>query len=408
MTRLNDGTGLTDGTGTVLDFAGLQPRPAQTWGDVALIPLVRAEPIRDLRLDARAVGAVRAVPAPDGSYLVGYVPHAYVATWTPDGTPAASYGTQLLDPRRPPATAEPTRGLVKRVRSAADDAARLRFLPLVLALDGLLGLEFGGPSIAWAELSRRVVRQGLSPRCEASIRGSDVAGLADALRTFEICAGQCGLLLYVAGQLISAFVVPHPADYRALHASLLLDLYGDVLRELPSQGGRWEPNRAGAGTAGAGDHGLALPAVDSLSALRAALARATDSWAASAAETWLGPDLFGDTLTFAPAYRMGRYRLARFLPSFDRHRDNHLGEAIFGPQGALAYLHTYRLSMTQVRRGRMLRALRAADWDLDATAAGLGVDRAGLMVQLDAIGLAGIVRPDLAAAWRAARRRPTA
>lgn len=94
-----------------LDFTGLTPRPAQTWGDVRLVPLVRAEPIRDLRLDARAVGEVRSVPVGDRTHVVGYVPHAFVATWTPDASPAASYGTQLLHPHRPPETAEPTRGL---------------------------------------------------------------------------------------------------------------------------------------------------------------------------------------------------------------------------------------------------------------------------------------------------------
>lgn len=376
-----------------LDFTGLTPRPAQTWGDVRLVPLVRAEPIRDLRLDARAVGEVRSVPVGDRTHVVGYVPHAFVATWTPDGSPAASYGTQLLHPHRPPETAEPTRGLVKRVRSAKDDARRLRFLPLVLALDGLLGLEFGGPPIAWAELSKSAVRRGLSPRIEASIQGATVPGLDDALRTFEITDGQCGVLVYVSGQLLSAFVVPHPADYRALHASLLTDLYGDVLRELPAA--RLSP---GPGT---GDHGLLLPAVDTLPALRAALGAATDAWAADAATTWLTAGLFGDALTFTQMYRMGSYRMTRFLPSFERHHEHHLGEAILGAEGELAYLHTYRMSMSQVRRGRMLSALRDADWDLDATARALEVDRDGLFGRLDAIGLGSVIRRDLMDAWRA-------
>lgn len=383
-----------------MDFTGLSPRPPQSWGEVQIVPLVRSAPIDELRLDARAVGEVRAVPAGDGSLIIGYVPHAYVATWTNDATPAATYGTQLLSSNRPPQTAEPTHGLVKRVRTATEDARRLRFLPLVLAIDGLLSIEFGGPTIAWPELSKRAVRQGLSPRVEAAIRGTEVLGLEDALRTFEIHTNQCGILLYVSGQLLSAFVVPHPDDYRALHASVVLDLYGDVMAEIPNGG---LPNRTGAG-----DQGLTLPAVDSLDALRAELAKATASWAARASVTWLNSDLFGNELTFSPIYRMGGYTLSRFLPSLDRQRDNHLGELITGPDGRIAYLHTYRLNAIQVRRGRMLRALQAEDWNLARTAAAMSTDLDGFLVQLNAIGLADVVRRDILDAWRSRRRRPPA
>lgn len=102
---------------------------------------------------------------------------------------------------------------------------------------------------------------------------------------------------------------------------------------------------------------------------------------------------------------MGDFELSRFLPSFERHRDNHLGETITAGDGTVAYLHTYRLSMPQVRRGRILRMLGETGWDLTATARALDTDRDGLLVQLTAVGLGDVIRQDVMDAWRARRRR---
>lgn len=108
---------------------------------------------------------------------------------------------------------------------------RLRFLPLHLALEGYLALHFGGPSTAWEEWSRTALRDGLSPRAEDAYLGRSVRGLADALRIFEIHPGQCGVMVYVSDALAAAFVVPHPDDYRLLHASLVEDLYGELVHQ---------------------------------------------------------------------------------------------------------------------------------------------------------------------------------
>ena len=42
-----------------VDLSGLQVAPAQTWGAVRMVPLLRDEPIRDLRLHPRLYGAER-------------------------------------------------------------------------------------------------------------------------------------------------------------------------------------------------------------------------------------------------------------------------------------------------------------------------------------------------------------
>ena len=214
---------------TTLDLTGLTTRPSQVWGGVRLVPLVREEPVVDLRLNARlyddAVGLVEVGPR---HAYISYVPHGFVATWTGDGTPAAAYGTQLAADADALPTA--TMGLRIHRRMARREAKhRLRFLPMHLALEGYLALHFGGPSIAWEEWSQRAIRQGLSPRVEEAYAGAEVRGLADALRVFEIHPGQCGVMVYVSDALAAAFVVPHPEDYRALHASLLQDLYGELI-----------------------------------------------------------------------------------------------------------------------------------------------------------------------------------
>jgi len=55
----------------------------------------------------------------------------------------------------------------RRRMTRRDGRQRLRFLPLHLALEGYLALQFGGAPIAWQQWTRRAVTRGLSPRVEA-------------------------------------------------------------------------------------------------------------------------------------------------------------------------------------------------------------------------------------------------
>jgi hypothetical protein len=145
-------------------------------------------------------------------------------------TPAASYGSRLL--QRDTAEAPPrmpVRTIRRMARKAGKD--RLRFLPLHLAVEGYLALHFGGPEIAWEEWARKAVAHGLSPRCEETYLGLRVRGLEDALWIFEIHPGQCGVMVYVADALASAFAVPQPHDNRALHPTLDEDLYGELINK---------------------------------------------------------------------------------------------------------------------------------------------------------------------------------
>ncbi len=370
----------------MIDLTGLVTRPAQTWGSVRLVPLVRPEPIRDLRLSPKIYGdEPSVVTLPDKTFYTAYIPHAFVASWTGDGTPAAAYGTQFerVAHHMP---VKFRRRMARRV-----EKNRLRFLPLHLALEGFLALHFGGPAIAWEEWTRQAVAHGLSPRVEEAYSGAEIRDLDDALRVFEIHPGQCGLLLYVADSLAAAFAVPHPEDYRVLHPTLVHDLYG----ELVYQYARLYPARDVPVT-------IDETEIAALADLRAQAARHEREWAEFHDETMAAG------LLLAPhreetVYRMGRYTLRRFLPSFERHRENHIGETITDESGRLAYLKTFRLSESQSRRGHLLTTLARHDWHLPATATALGASVDDLALRLNRAGFGHLLRPEILSAYREAR-----
>ncbi|MFB4266235.1 hypothetical protein [Nonomuraea sp. GTA35] len=367
----------------MIDLTGLDTRPAQTWGAMRLVPLVRRRPIEDLRLHAKVYGDEASVVfLPDRTLYTAYVPHAFVASWTDDGTPAAAYGTQLGQPLRQ-VRVRTRRRMARRV-----DVHRLRFLPLHLAMEGFLALHFGGPEIAWEEWSRQAVAHGLSPRAEDAYTGAEVRGLDDALKVFEIYPGQCGLLLYAGDTLAGAFVVPHPEDYRALHPTLVRDLYGELIYEYAL----FHPAR---------DFPAVIDesAVTSLAGLRAEAERHEREWAGFH-DSVMAAGLLRAPAKVETVYRMGRYTLSRFLPSFERKSENHIGETITDEDGRLAYLKTFRLSEAQCRRGHLLSELAAHGWSLAATAATLRISVPLLAARLERAGFGHLLRQDVMDAFR--------
>ncbi|MEV4378847.1 hypothetical protein [Streptosporangium sp. NPDC049644] len=202
---------------TDLALTGLTTRPAQVWGGVRLVPLVREEPIEDLRLDARLYDAESGVVEvdPRTEYL-SYTPHGFVASWTRDGTSAAAYGTQLRGPAERDRTPSrmPLRFHRRMARRA--DRNRLRFLPPFerrrenhigeLVTDGAGRLAY----LKTFRLSENQVRRGhLLTRLAA-------AGwnLADAAVALGVTEAQLGLRIEAAGfgHLLRQDVLDH---YRA-------------------------------------------------------------------------------------------------------------------------------------------------------------------------------------------------
>ncbi|MDP9849670.1 ARPP-2 domain-containing protein [Streptosporangium lutulentum] len=380
---------------TDLALTGLSTRPAQAWGGVRLVPLIREKPIEDLRLDARLYDAEFGVVEVDSRTVYSsYIPHGFVASWTRDATPAAAYGTQLRGPAERDRTPSrmPLRFHRRMARRA--DKNRLRFLPLHLALEGYLALHFGGPEIAWEEWSRRAIDRGLSPRVEEAYAGATVRGLQDALRVFEIHPGQCGVLVYAADTLAAAFVVPHPDDYRALHSTLIHDLYGELIYHYAMLSMPVSDFRAR----------IVDATVRSLADLRAQARRQQEEWAAFHDQVMAG-GLLGTGYTYQRVYEMGDYCLSRFLPPFERQRENHIGELITDSAGRLAYLKTFRLSENQIRRGHLLTQLAANGWNLTYTAATLSVTEHELGLRIDAAGFGHLLRQDVLDHYRAQVRR---
>ncbi|PBC76244.1 hypothetical protein BX265_0950 [Streptomyces sp. TLI_235] len=387
---------------STLDLTGLATGPAQVWGGVRLVPLLREDPVVDLRLHRRVYGdAYTPVSLGPRTDYVSYVPHGFVADWTDDGS-AAAYGTSLGE--QPPARVpvRPHRRTARR-----EGSNRLRFLPLHLALEGYLALHFGGPTIVWEEWSQRAVRAGLSPRAEEAYRGAEVRGLADALRVFEIHRGQCGVLVYTADALAAAFAVPHPEDYRALHPTLVHDLFGELIHHYALLSAPVPDFRAS----------IPGPGVRTPTDLRAAVEEQERAWAEFHDGT-MAAGLLAAELRIRPVRRMGRFTLGRFLPEFRPGRENHIGETITDEDGRIAYLKTFRLSEAQVRRGFLLDTLAAHDWHLPSAAAALNGTEAQLGLRLEAAGFGALLRQDVLDRYRrearsggpgqsAASRRPS-
>jgi hypothetical protein len=198
------------------------------------------------------------------------------------------------------------------------------------------------------------------------------------------------VLVYVADALAAAFIVPHPDDYRALHATLVQDMYGELVHyyaTLKAAAPRFDVRLT--------------DDVASLADLRAAAVREQAEWARFHDLT-MADALLGETYSTRRVYRMGDYTLSRFLPTFRLKEENHIGELITDRDGRTAYLKTFRLSEAQTRRGYLLSKLAAHDWHLETTATALGITVRQLDARLQAVGLGALLREDVRARYRAA------
>lgn len=362
-----------------LQLQGLAPAPSQVWGSVRLVPLLRARVREDLRVDPRAYDAFGVVSLggrPARLHYMAFIPHGLVFHWSEDGTPAAAMGTWMGSAEgRVFGKNSPVRALDRMARR--EGARALRLLPLHTAMEGFLALGFAGPDVVWRDYAREVLREGLSPRSEAVVGGAAILDLSDALRVFEIHEDQCGVLLFIGDALASAMVVPHPADYRLLHRSLLQDFYGELLwqygllyREAP----QWKVTLNGE--------------IDSFAGLSEALARASRDWAAFDVDSAGG--LVGREVHAERVYTAGPFTLHRFLTGLVPGQENHLGERIADPSGELMYMRSYRLSEAQVKRGYLLSQLAAVDWSLSALAEKLGCTVDELKRRVENAGFSGM------------------
>lgn len=326
---------------------------------------------------------LKVVDLPDGSNYVAFIPHGLQLRW----------GTALGAQVRPADTPRPWRCVerVDRLRKK-DGRDALRFLPLHLALEGLLALHFAPPQIKWPELSPAFHRAGLGHRQEGGVPGSCLPGYEEALRTFELHRGQVGMLVFVAEELASAFVVPSPDDYRLLHRTLLNDLYGELVLRYAVM----YPQTPAMNATPHFEHAR------SLSDLREALERARREWAAFTRDVMLG-DWRERPLRTAVVYQPPHMVLERFSTSLDPASGNHVGERLVRQDGELLYLKTFRLSAAQTRRAYLLSQLAAHEWNLQQAANALNTTVPELVGRIEAQGFGYLISP--AVRERAAKAR---
>ncbi|WP_408890137.1 ARPP-2 domain-containing protein [Myxococcus faecalis] len=367
-----------------LEAHGLRFAPAQAWNRMRLVPVLRDEVRDDLRFARREYSEWAAVVSLEGELegrglkYISYVPHGMVVSWGQRQADAV-YGTRLnaRDGKKVMAGPVPVRLLHRMVHR--EDKNQLRMLPLHLAMEGFLAQHFGGPEIAWSEYSRDALTYGLNPRMESSVPGWLSSVLDGALRTFEVHEKQVGLLLFNADELLSAFVVSHPDDYRVLHRTLLEDFYGELLLQygyLQEVVELWTP--------------LDAKRVSSLGDLRAEVTRMREDWGAFLG--FMAGGLFGVEVSSQKVYEAGPYLLQRFHTSLVPSAENHLGEAIVDKDGTLQYLKTYRLSAAQTRRAYLLQRLAQSRWNLDEVAEHMGSTRQELVTRIQNAGFGYLLK----------------
>jgi hypothetical protein len=374
---------------TDLSLKGLEIAPSQVRGAVRIVPLLRRQVRGDLRLMRRSYNENLAVVSLEGEMMepgmkyFSYVPHGLVMSWSDDGSPVASYGAQIAksDGKRLDCGCTSVRLMHRMAKREAGN--QLRFLPLHLAMEGFLSLFFSGPDIAWQEYSKYALSYGLGSRYEMSYSGRYIAGLEDALRVFEIHEKQVGVLVFVGEAFASAFIVPTPEDYRALHASLIEDFYGELIYQYGLMYDTTYPM----------DVTVDESKVHNLLDLRNAIAKMRSDWAVF--QGFMAEGLLGPVLRSKIIYNAEPFFLQRFVTSLQPKEENHIGEAIVRETGEIEYLKTYRLSAAQTRRAYLLSILSEHNWNIDATAKSMGDTREEFVVRMEGAGFGYLLNQNL-------------
>jgi hypothetical protein len=375
---------------TTLDHAGnlalrgLRLGAPQTMGAFRIVPVLRDGAPGDLRIDKQAYGSYGVVRLDGEARSPGlayhsYIPHGFIVSHTDDGS-AATLGARLGHDKGRVVTLH--HRMVKAL-PGDDGPGRFRMLPLHLAMEGFLALHFRGPDVLWSEYSKQAERRGLDPRTETSRRGAWISGFEEALRIFEIHDDQVGVLVFVAEALATVFVVSHPADYRALHLSLLEDFFGELISTyalLYPETLRVESR-------------LDASSMIDLDHLAREVARVRNDW--NEHTELLARGLFTRPVREERIRTAGRFVLQRFYPDFHPDEECHIGERIVRDDGTVEYLKTFRLSGAQVRRAHLLSKLAEAGWDLARAAAALGTTKGDLVKRLVNAGFGYLLKPHI-------------
>jgi hypothetical protein len=192
-----------------------------------------------------------------------------------------------------------------------------------------------------------------------------------------------GVLLFVAGALASAFVVPTPEDYRVLHRSLLEDFYSELIYQYACIYDGPSPMSCS----------IDDSSVKSLADLRRGVTQMRTDW--SEFQGFMAEGLLGRALKSQMVYATNSFFLQRFITDLDPHAENYIGEAIVRENGELEYLKTYCLSASQTKRVYLLSQLADHNWNLAATAAALKTTLDELVKRLEKVGFGYLINQQL-------------
>ncbi|MBC7475601.1 MAG: hypothetical protein H7263_15040, partial [Candidatus Sericytochromatia bacterium] len=364
-----------------LIFSNLKLAPSQISGGIRIVPVIRDNYTGTLRLQSQEYDEdLNITQVTKNISYISYVPHAFILSWSDDGVPLVSEGTQIYKKN-----SKVTGSKYFSMRSSSKmikkiDKNKIHFLPLHLAMESFLNLYFKGPSISWDEYSGKIKATGLSPRIEYSYSGKYIDGLEEALRVFEIHENQVGVLLFVADKLASVFIVPHPEDYRSLHQSLLKDFYGELIYYY----GYMYPSVSKFQVKIDDDK------VNSLSDLRNELEQMktdlTDFY------KFMAEGILQKELIFNDVYNVGQHKLKRFMTDPDVNLENHIGEIIVDNDNNIEYLKTFHLSSEQVKKVVLLKNLDLHNWNLDETATYMNTTKSKLIMNIEKLGFGYLIK----------------
>jgi hypothetical protein len=379
-----------------ISLKGLEIAPSQVCGSIRLVPLIRHQVRGDLRLQIRKYNDDLSIVSIDkNTNYYSYIPHGMVMSWSDDGSAVANMGINITKKdgktfSNKHANIQLMDYMVKR-----ESKNTLRFLPLHLAMEGFLSLYFNAPKVAWDEYSSYAKSYGLGYRTEYYMSGRAIFGLEEALRVFEIHQGQVGVLVYIAEALASAFVVPTPEDYLALHYNLLEDFYGELIYQYALMYDKTY----------AMDLSIDASKVNNLTDLRTAVVQMRKDWA-SFNQSMMLNGLLDRQIHSQLVYTAGCFELQRFVTNVSlNNEENHIGEAIIRNNGELEYLHTYRLTAGQSHRVYYLKTLNENNWNLKETAKALGCPQEEFVRKMEREGFGYLFRQQIRDKARKANKR---
>ena len=333
---------------------------AQVFGPIEIVPVIR----RSIRSDFRVLRRMleghpfsARVDADDQPRWL-CVPSGVIIDNDDDGRGMASFGAQVLEARRN--NVPRARDLARLSRLAARRRSTLLgFLPDHIGRWGFMLFLYGFPG-TWEEFGGEALERAHLDWLEGMVPGGRVPGLAEALRVFEIVDGQVGAMVWIAGQLASTLVLPHPDDYRALHSSLLGDWY---VQSLVQYAHSWAvvPAHYASGVASQ----LAQARPRDVAELRALFERMRER----------GQTVLDHRLEQALAINLwrddgrdqGPFKHYRVRSDLSRRGANFIGELI-EREGRVEYLELMNLNHAQSRRAFLLARLQANSWNLEAVA----------------------------------------